>query len=120
MSSTRAKRRRAPASRDARLDLAFKALADPTRRRLIERLARGPAMVSELAAPFDVSLPAISRHLKVLEAAGLVTRRVEGRVHTCLLDPGPIEAVGDWTRACRQFWGETLDALARYAAEHGR
>jgi DNA-binding transcriptional ArsR family regulator len=117
---TAARDARRDARRDAQLDRAFKALADPTRRRMLERLAQGPAMVSELAAPFDVSLPAISRHLKVLEAAGFVTRHVDGRVHTCVLDPGPMQAVDEWTRTCRQFWTETLDALARHAAERAR
>ncbi len=98
-----------------RLDLVFHALADRTRRALLERLAGGPAMVTALAAPFAMSLAAVSKHLKVLERARLVRRDVEGRVHRCSLAPEPLEEIGHWLAHYRAFWGETLDALARHA-----
>lgn len=100
---------------DDRLDLIFHALADRTRRALLARLAERPAMVTELAAPFAMSLAAVSKHLKVLERARLVRRDVEGRVHRCSLAPEPLEDIGHWLAHYRSFWGETLDALARHA-----
>lgn len=103
-------------SADERLDRVFHALADRTRRSLLRRLARGPAMVTELAEPFSISLPAVSKHLRVLEAARLVTRRVDGRVHHCSLDPEALSDVEGWLRERREFWEQALDALAKHAA----
>ncbi|HUF27481.1 MAG TPA: metalloregulator ArsR/SmtB family transcription factor [Gemmatimonadaceae bacterium] len=94
------------------LDLVFGALADPTRRAILHRLhGRGPATVTELADLFPVSLPAVSKHLKVLERAGLVRRRVEGRVHRLTLRAGPLEDVADWVSHYRRFWSERMVAL---------
>jgi DNA-binding transcriptional ArsR family regulator len=98
----------------ARLDLLFRALGDRTRRKLIARLADGPATVTELAEPFAMSLPAISRHIRVLERAGLVSRRIEGRVHHCALDPQGLGAAEAWLEQYRRFWEGQLRALARY------
>jgi len=106
-------RRRTPP--DDRLDLLFQALSDRTRRALLDRLAGGPRMVTELAEPFAMSLPAVSRHIRVLEHAGLVSRTVDGRVHHCALDPGPLATADRWLRRYRRFWTEQLEALARYA-----
>jgi DNA-binding transcriptional ArsR family regulator len=109
---SRAPRRRANA--DARLDRLFRALGDRTRRALLVRLARRPALVTELARPFAMSLPAVSRHIRVLERAGLVRRAVDGRMHRCSLEPAPLASVDAWLRHYRAFWEARLDALARY------
>lgn len=108
---------RAPGELDDRLDLIFRALGDRTRRALLARLAQGPAKVTELAEPFAMSLPAVSKHLKVLERAELVARSVDGRVHRCSLRPETLETVSDWLEFYRVFWQDNLDALARYV-EH--
>jgi DNA-binding transcriptional ArsR family regulator len=100
--------------REDRLDLIFRALGDRTRRALLARLAQAPAMVTELAEPFDMSLPAVSRHIKVLERARLVRRTVDGRVHHCALDIEPLQHVEEWIRQYRRFWNGNLEALARY------
>ncbi len=105
---------------DKRLDLVFRALGDRTRRALLARLARKPAMVTELAAPFKMSLPAVSKHLKVLERAHLVARDVDGRVHRCSLDAAPLREAEHWLQRYRPFWTQTLDALARYVEEDPR
>jgi DNA-binding transcriptional ArsR family regulator len=97
-----------------RLDFVFHALSDRTRRSLLARLARGPAIVTELAEPFAMSLPAVSKHLRVLEAARLVVREVDGRAHRCSLAPGPLRDVERWVEHYRSFWEDTLDALGRY------
>ncbi len=94
-----------------RLDAVFHALADPTRRRMIDNLAAQPRTVSELAAPFDMSLAAASKHIKVLEQAGLVKRIVQGRTHICELDARPMHAGLEWLRHYERFWTERLDAL---------
>lgn len=94
-----------------RLDRTFSALADPTRRAILERLAKGEATVSELAEPFDISLPAISRHLKVLERAGLITRGREAQWRPCRLEPGPLEDVAHWIDEHLRFWEESFDRL---------
>jgi DNA-binding transcriptional ArsR family regulator len=104
----------AKASADDRLDAVFGALGDRTRRALLARLARRPAMITELAQPFDMSLPAVSRHIRVLESAGLVRRAIDGRVHQCTLDVKPFEAVDRWLGFYRTFWRENLDSLAHY------
>jgi DNA-binding transcriptional ArsR family regulator len=106
--------------RDDRLDLVFHALADRTRRAMIARLARGGASISELASPFEMSLPGASKHVRVLEQAGLVQRSVDGRVHRCELQPGALELADAWIEQQCGFWTETLDALARYADEGPR
>jgi DNA-binding transcriptional ArsR family regulator len=103
---------------DDRLDRVFHALSDRTRRSLLARLARGPAIVSELARPFAMSLPAVSKHLKVLEDARLVVREVDGRVRRCALAPGPMEDAQRWLEEYRSFWEDTLDALGRYIEGH--
>lgn len=102
---------------DPTLDRIFHALGDRTRRALIRRLSQGPANITDLAAPFEMSLPAVSKHIRVLEEAGLVTRLVEGRVHRCSLAAHPLGEVTRWLDEYRIFWDETLDALARYVEE---
>ncbi|MDH3428139.1 MAG: metalloregulator ArsR/SmtB family transcription factor [Gemmatimonadota bacterium] len=96
------------------LDRTFGALADPIRRAILVQLSQGDATVGELAAPFDVSRPAISKHLRVLERAGLVTRDRDGRLTRCALDAVPMRDAADWVESYRRFWEEKLDALARY------
>jgi len=103
----------------ASLDLMFQALADPTRRVMVERLSRGPASVSELAKPFDMSLPAVVQHLQVLEASGLVTTRKVGRVRTCTLDPGALTLAEKWINDRRAMWERRLDRLGDILGEMG-
>jgi DNA-binding transcriptional ArsR family regulator len=98
-------------NQSAQLDAVFHALADPTRRAIIARLAQAPCGISELAAPFDMTLAAISKHIKVLEGAGLVVRSIEGRNHTCQLDTGPMLGGMEWLRHYENFWNQRLDAL---------
>ena len=98
------------------LDAAFSALADGTRRAILARLALGETTVSELARPFPVSLPAISRHLRVLEEAGLIRKQRTGREHRCALEPAGMRAAASWLDEYRLFWGARLDALAEYLA----
>jgi DNA-binding transcriptional ArsR family regulator len=105
------------APEDDRLDRVFHALADRTRRAMLARLEQAPANITELAAPFAMSLPAVSKHLRVLEAAGLATRLVDGRVHCCSFEPAPLREVDAWLAHYRGFWGETLDALAEFVRE---
>ena len=102
------------AAREDRLDRVFQALSDRTRRSLLARLAAGPARVTELAAPYDVSLNAISKHLKVLEGAGLIAREIDGRVHTCALDARTLHTADEWLGFYRGFWTDTLAAVAGY------
>jgi DNA-binding transcriptional ArsR family regulator len=102
-------------AREARLDAIFQALGDRTRRTLLAQLARRPAMITELAAPFAMSLPAVSRHIRVLEDAGLVARTVEGRVHRCALHAAPLRSAAAWLQHYRRFWEGNLESLARYA-----
>jgi DNA-binding transcriptional ArsR family regulator len=96
------------------LDQVFSALADPTRRAIVVRLAEGEASVSELAEPFDVSLPAVTKHLAVLERAGLLTHHKEGRVRRCRLVAAPMQVADDWLSAYRVFWERRLDSLAHH------
>ena len=105
---------------DQKLDLVFSALADPTRRAILARLAQGEATAGELANPFDVSLPAISKHLKVLETAGFLIRAKDGRVHRCNLDAEPLHMASDWISTYRAFWEGQLGSLARYLDEEKR
>jgi DNA-binding transcriptional ArsR family regulator len=96
------------------LDAVFAALADPTRRRILELLARAELCVTELAKPFAVSLPAISRHLRVLEKAGLIKRERDGRIHRLRLEAKPMREAANWIDTYRGFWDEQFDALADY------
>ena len=96
------------------LDAVFSALGDPTRRAILARLAQGETRVSELARPHHMSLPAISKHLRVLESAGLVRKEKHGRVINCSLAPDPLKGAADWIDQYRQFWEAQLDALAEY------
>lgn len=96
------------------LDLMFQALADPTRRRMIERLSRGSASVSELAEPFKMSLPAIVQHLHVLEQSGLVTTQKVGRVRTCTIDTGALGMAEKWINDRRVGWEHRLDRLGAF------
>ncbi|MEN8180173.1 MAG: metalloregulator ArsR/SmtB family transcription factor [Pseudomonadota bacterium] len=97
-----------------RLDSIFNALSDNTRRSILARLASGDALVTELAAPFSISLPAISKHLRVLEKAGLIRRDKDGRVRHCHLQAAPLQEAADWIEYYRQFWESRLDSLAGY------
>jgi DNA-binding transcriptional ArsR family regulator len=97
-----------------RLSTTFAALADPTRRAIIARLAMGETTVNELAKPFDMSGPAISKHLKVLENAGLITRGREAQWRPCRIEPKALKVVDDWLDRYRQFWEERLDRLEEY------
>lgn len=101
-------------SEDERLNAVFSALSDPTRRRIIARLSRGPTSVGELAEPFDMSLPAVSKHLSVLERAGLIHRERDGRIQRCQLDAQPLEAASEFIERYRVFWESSLDQLAEY------
>jgi DNA-binding transcriptional ArsR family regulator len=109
---------------DAALDRVLEALADPTRRAIIERLARGEAKVTELARPFEISLNAVSKHLRVLERAGLMRRTVRGREHHCALRAEPMREAAQWIERYRAFWEGRLDALESYlrrgAQQRGR
>ena len=96
------------------LDRTFSALSDGTRRRILEELSRGERSVTELAEPFDMSLPAVSKHLRVLERAGLLQRRIDGRVHRIRMDSGPLRQAVDWVQQHAVFWEQSLDALATY------
>ncbi|MFC1411929.1 ArsR/SmtB family transcription factor [Streptacidiphilus sp. N1-12] len=99
------------------LDRVFHALADPTRRTLVERLTRGPASVSELAKPLPMSLPAVVQHLQVLEAAGLVRSEKVGRVRTCRIEPSALRAAEGWIVAQRTTWESRLDRLGDFLDE---
>ena len=96
------------------LDATFAALADPTRRAILARLAIGEATVNELAAPFAMSLPAVSKHLKVLQKAGLIARGREKQWRPCRLEAGPLKEVADWIERYRRFWEESLDRLDEF------
>ena len=99
------------------LTATFAALADPTRRAILARLSSGDAAVTELAAPFAMSLPAVSKHLKVLERAGLIVRSREAQWRPCQLDAGPLKDVADWIEHYRRFWTQSLDRLDNYLHE---
>jgi len=98
------------------LDLVFRALSDPTRRFMLERLSRGPASVSELAAPLTISLPAVVQHLQVLEASGLVRSEKAGRVRTCRLEPEALSLAEQWIAERRTAWEHRFDRLGRLLA----
>jgi DNA-binding transcriptional ArsR family regulator len=99
------------------LSTTFAALADPTRRAILARLISGEASVSQLAEPFDISLPAISKHLKVLEHAGLIARSREAQWRPCRLEAGPLKDVANWVEHYRRFWTESFDRLDEYLRE---
>jgi DNA-binding transcriptional ArsR family regulator len=100
-----------------RLNRTFAALADPTRRAILARLAAGEASVTELAEPFSMSLPAVSKHLKVLERAGLIARGRERQWRPSRLEAGPLKEVADWTDRYRRYWEESYDRLDEYLEE---
>src|SRR5580698_2866961 len=97
-----------------RLNLTFAALADPTRRAILARLATGEASVTELAEPFAMSLPGISKHLKVLEKAGLIERSREAQWRPCRLQAKPLKEIADWASQYRKYWEESFDRLEEY------
>jgi len=97
-----------------RLSSTFAALADPTRRAILARLALGETSVTDLAKPFEMSMPAVSKHLKVLERAGLISRGREAQWRPCRLDAGPLKDAASWIEEYRRFWSPHLDALERY------
>jgi len=99
--------------RSGQLDAVFHALAHDARRNMLRRLADRELTVGELAEPLELSLPAASKHLQVLEGAGLVRRTVMGRRHVCRLDPGPLAGADEWLRCYERYWNEQLDALDR-------
>lgn len=101
----------------AQLDLMFQALADPGRRRMVERLSRGPASVSELAEPLDMSLSAVVQHLHLLEASGLVVTQKVGRVRSCRIEPEALRTVEQWISERRTSWERKLDRLGDFLAE---
>ncbi len=109
--------RAAAAARDAHLDLVFSALGDTTRRRILTRLAEGPASITELAAPFAMTLPAVSKHVRVLERAGLMRRERDGWYHRCHLETAPLESAVAFLASYRPFWEDTLEALARHVEQ---
>lgn len=100
-----------------RLSTTFAALADPTRRAILARLTLGETTVSELARPFDISLPAISKHLTVLERAGLITRGRQAQWRPCRIDPTALKDVDEWLESYRRFWEESFDRLESYLLE---
>ncbi|HEX8551722.1 MAG TPA: metalloregulator ArsR/SmtB family transcription factor [Abditibacteriaceae bacterium] len=99
------------------ISVTFAALSDPTRRAILERLSAGEASVTELAAPFDMSLPAITKHLKVLENAGLISRSRDAQWRPCKLEAKPLQDASDWIGKYRQFWEESFDRLDDYLKE---
>ena len=109
------------------LSATFAALADPTRRAILARLASGECSVTELAEPFEMSMPAVSKHLRVLERAGLIARRREAQWRPCRLEAAPLKEVADWTERYRAIWEQRFDRLETYLQElktkekkHGR
>jgi DNA-binding transcriptional ArsR family regulator len=101
----------------ASLDATFAALSDPTRRSILARLARGESRVTDLAGPYDMSLPAISKHLRVLEDAGLLKRERDGRVHRCQLNARPMKQAAHWIARYERFWEGQFDSLAKFLNE---
>lgn len=102
---------------DPVMDAVFTALSDPTRRGMIRRLSHGPATVGELGEPYPISKPAVTKHVKTLERAGLIHRERDGRVHRCSLDPEPMRRAEKWIERHRRFWERSLDALADYVED---
>ena len=99
------------------LSTTFQALADPTRRAILARLALGEASVSDLAEPFEISLPSVSRHLKVLEHAGLIVRTREAQWRPCQLNAGPLKDAASWIDSYRRFWDASFDRMGEYIAQ---
>ena len=99
------------------LSATFAALADPTRRAILARLASGECSVTELAEPFEMSMPAVSKHLRVLERAGLIARGREAQWRPCRIEPGPLKDVADWTERYRHIWEQRFDRLESYLHE---
>jgi DNA-binding transcriptional ArsR family regulator len=106
--------RRGSAIVEDQLDAIFHALSHRARRALMAQLAKGPARITKLAAPFAMSLPAVSQHIRVLERAGLVIRQVDGRVHQCNLQALPLRSAQEWLQHYRSFWQQNLESIARY------
>src|SRR5262245_15649753 len=104
-------------NQSSQVERVFHALSDPTRRRMVERLSRGPASVSELAQPFDMSLPAVVQHLQVLESSGLIRTQKVGRVRTCQIEPAGLGTIDQWVASQRAMWEKRFDRLAEYLAE---
>ncbi|HET9030905.1 MAG TPA: metalloregulator ArsR/SmtB family transcription factor [Candidatus Aquilonibacter sp.] len=102
---------------EAKLDAVFAALSDPTRRRIVERLARKPLSIGEIAAEFTISQPAISKHVRVLEDSGLIEREITGRVHVLNLSPAAMESAVAWIERQRRYWSSVLDRLDTMLAE---
>lgn len=100
------------------LDAVFRALGDPTRRQMLQRLARGEQTVGQLAEPFSMSLAAASKHVKALEGAGLITRQISGRTHVCSLNAAPLQMADDWLRHYERFWTARLDRLEALLRQH--
>lgn len=105
---------------NSQLDKVFHALSDSTRRAILARLAIGDAVVTELAEPFDMSLPAISKHLTVLEKAGLLQRHKDGRIRRCELNAKPLETASEWITYYEQFWNAQLNSLADYLGKNNK
>ena len=101
----------------AELDRVFSALADPTRRAILRALTRSPSTINEIAKPFPVSLNAVSKHVMVLERAGLVRREIKGREHHCWIEPHPLRQADAWLEQYRRFWEESFDRLDEYLKE---
>ncbi|MDX8350131.1 metalloregulator ArsR/SmtB family transcription factor [Cognatiyoonia sp. IB215446] len=102
---------------DESLDAAFSALAHPARRAILQRLAQGTATVNTLAEPFEMSLPAVSKHIRVLEKAGLIKREKDAQFRRCTLDVGPIAAIADWTETYRPIWDTRFDTMSKLLTE---
>src|SRR5580704_11488812 len=109
--------RKAVASRTTRLDAVFAALADPTRRAIIERLSRGEARVTDVAEPFHMSLNAVSKHIRVLEASGVIERHRKGRDHILSINTHSLDEIDDWIERTRRYWAQRLDAMERVVHE---
>ena len=109
--------RKKAASRTARLDAVFAALADPTRRAIVERLSRSEARVTEIAEPFDMSLNAVSKHIRVLEASGVIERHRQGRDHILSINTHSLDEIDGWILRMRGYWEERLDAMERLLGE---
>ena len=105
-------------NRDAQLNEVYLALADPTRRAILARLAQGEVRVSDLAEPFAMSLNAVSKHIRLLERAGLVEREVRGREHYLTVDPAPLQEASEWLQTYQQFWRQRLDRLEDFLRRH--
>jgi DNA-binding transcriptional ArsR family regulator len=102
------------------LDQVLAAVSDPTRRAILDRLMRGPARITDVAEPFEMSLAAVSKHVQILERAGLVRRTRRGREHSLTLDARPLRRVARWTSRYERFWNERLDRLEAFFAQKGR